>query len=193
MLSINNIAISIILSALLIFGLTSVTFAVDGTNVVPAQKLTVVKEEAQTIQNGDINVLRVSSKTKNVANTSSISASAKTKVISGMTNLSSKIDLGGFGVKANSVSALVSDAINSNPQLFYVSNGFVYGSDSNNDVIYIKPSYNMSRTSISTAKRKFKIAVDKCIKNIAPRSTNMQKALQVHDYLILNAKYLEGS
>lgn len=76
-----------------------------------------------------------------------------------------------------------------NPQLFFVKNNFKIGKDSASNRYYVEFSYKYSKSETNKMKKKLDSEVKKIIKGIDSKMSDVEKALYVYDYLILNCAY----
>ena len=74
------------------------------------------------------------------------------------------------------------------PELFYVSNRYsvYYGSDGK---YFASFTYLMNKSAADKAKAELDAAAKAAVEGINPEMSQLEKALYVHDYLILNCKY----
>lgn len=181
----------VVLIVTLVITMTPAAFA--GTSLTDNEKQTI---ETEPVQDGNAVKNEKTCKTATVKATAKNSGSAAGYLASMIQNgQPAEIDISQYRVSADtsSVKRLYEDMLNSNPQLFYVGSTVGWTQTSSGYVKTIDPQYKMSRSKIAAATKKFNSAVNDCIKTIAPGSNDMQKALQVHDYLVLNAKYMKCS
>lgn len=94
----------------------------------------------------------------------------------------------GWGVD-ETVNEVIASAFFANPDLFYVDNKFNYTADFTGRVHNIEFSYTMTGSKREAAKKKLDDAVQKVLEGITDDMTAVDKALYVHDYLVLNCKY----
>jgi GH25 family lysozyme M1 (1,4-beta-N-acetylmuramidase)/uncharacterized protein YjdB len=116
--------------------------------------------------------------------------SAKEALADGMRGLSESINIADYKISRNQLVSLYEEAINENPDLFYVSCNFTYnyiGSD--NTVTYVKPSYIGKQSEIYEMRIEFEKAVQTLVANVDSTLSDAEIALQVHDYIIAHADY----
>ena len=76
----------------------------------------------------------------------------------------------------------------SHPEFFYVYNGFEY-SYIGDEIKYVRFEYVIPKDKLAAAQKILDDAAKKAIAGITPRMNDVDKALYVHDYLILNCAY----
>ncbi len=87
------------------------------------------------------------------------------------------------------VNEIIASAYFANPDLFYVDNKFNYTADMTGKVRKVEFSFTMTRAERAAAQKKLDAAVDKVLAGITDDMNDVDKALYVHDYLVLNCKY----
>lgn len=87
------------------------------------------------------------------------------------------------------VNEIIASAYFTNPDLFYVSNKFNYTADTAGRVHTVGFSFTMTPSERKAAQKKLDAAVDKVLAGITDDMNDVDKALYVHDYLVLNCKY----
>lgn len=105
-------------------------------------------------------------------------------------NVSSSFSVSLYSIGVKDFSALYSDVINDNPDLFYVSSSFSYSYRSaTNTITTVKPHYVMTSTEINEAKEKFDAGVEKALSQVDSSMSDFQKAVVIHDYICGYAAY----
>jgi len=121
----------------------------------------------------------------------------------GMTALDSQIDVAQFALSDREFREVISDVVNSNPELFYIRNTYnarkFYLSDSSDTLIvrycykfyeYQDDSGNPEREKIMALKKQVEEKKKAILSNVlANGMSNVEKALAIHDYIVLNTKY----
>lgn len=82
--------------------------------------------------------------------------------------------------------------LSDNPQLFHVSEPLRARWYENFSVFTITPNYTMSRSQYADALRKFNTAATQALRTIRHAETDFEKALLLHNYIILNTEYDEN-
>lgn len=102
------------------------------------------------------------------------------------------IDISQFVIKNGWTQDETHDAVASfyysHPELFYVHNGYNY-TTIGNSVTSISFKYDVPRSSLAAVQKKVDDAAKKAIEGITDDMSDVEKALYVHDYLILNCRY----
>ncbi|MCM1179300.1 MAG: Ig-like domain-containing protein [Clostridium sp.] len=121
----------------------------------------------------------------------------------GMMALESRIDVEQFALSSEEFKEVISDVVNSNPELFYVRNAYsagkfyLSGNSGTQIVQYCFKLYeyqdtagnpdrekiNALKSQVETKKREILTSV------IANDMSTVEKALAIHDYIVLNTKY----
>ncbi len=126
------------------------------------------------------------------ANSEAIEALAQ-----GMRNRQTEININRYHIPASDARLLFEAATNIYPELFYVEQGFSYYTTTYNGVkcIYsIVLDYTYTAAEVSTMMEEFDEKSDYYLSKIEPGMSDFEKALILHDELILNSSYLlEGS
>lgn len=123
------------------------------------------------------------------------SREAREVIYEGMLAVEPDIDLKKYELTVEEFRTLLSDIINSSPELFYVGKRFSYqiSADEQKYVLSYIPSYqfggaNISKTRIKEMKSTFQDKSEKILSGVNPEWSDMEKALYIHDYL---ASYYE--
>lgn len=126
-----------------------------------------------------------------------------TVLYEGMINIETKIDVAQFALTRTEFREVISNVTNSNPELFYIRNGYKISafalsqSDSTEIVEFCTGFYeeqtedNVPNTEkIEEKREKLKSKRDLILKDIIVSGmSDMQKALAVHEYIVLNTQY----
>ncbi len=127
-------------------------------------------------------------------------ADAKEALVHGLQNVEEEIDISEYGIRSTEITALYQDAINENPELFYISDSFTYSYLTvANTVEVVYPTYSGTKEEISSQKLEFTDAVSEAMKEICLEDTNgdllsdTEIVLQIHDYLAKHANYHEDA
>ena len=94
----------------------------------------------------------------------------------------------GWGVD-ETVNEIIASAFFESPDLFYVDNKFNYIADISGKVRSIEFAYTMTASQREAAQTKLDSAIRKMLSVITSDMNDVDKALYVHDYLVLNCKY----
>lgn len=100
------------------------------------------------------------------------------------------VNISSYGILTSQMDGIFSNEIYQNPEFFYLT-GYSYSYNlSTNVVINVYPDYNdYSAAQILQMKTDYAAAVAYALSCIQPGMTNAEKALAMHEYLILNTKY----
>lgn len=131
--------------------------------------------------------------------------SVKNAIYEGLKAKSESIDLRAYNVPQNDIFDLYDKTVNDHPELFYVHTGCGYSyNSSTNYVTTLSPTYhdgkpvyssngeflyNTKNLKSAEAQAKFDTEVDKALAQVDGSMTDVEKALVLHDYLVVNCKY----
>lgn len=119
-------------------------------------------------------------------------SSAEEAIYNSLLEVLPEIDLTIYSVSCDDIDALLSNVINDNPDLFYVSSSFSFSYyPSNNTVAKLMPCYAMSKNEIAQAKEIFDSGVKKALSCVDSSMSDIQKALAIHEYICNLAVYPE--
>lgn len=111
-------------------------------------------------------------------------------IVAAMENLQDTIDVTGYGLTTTNVEDVIHGILNMNPQLFYVSGGFRYYSDSQSNVTELLITYNYTKTQITSMKAEIDAEVAKMEAAIDTTGlSDVEIALAYHDYLVTDVTY----
>ena len=115
----------------------------------------------------------------------------------GMRNRQEQINISSYRVPIDKARVIFEAVINKNPELFYVAGrfGYNYYQNSGNNYIYaLNPSYLYARDEVNEMMAEFDKKSEYYLSKITPDMSEFEKALILHDELILNSSYLlDGS
>ena len=115
---------------------------------------------------------------------------AKNAIKDGLLNLNQSISIYNYKVSINDISKVYRDVVNDNPELFYVSGGYSYYYTTDGYVTSIIPAYiSDSKDDILEMKDKFNAAVDRLKREINSGLSDIDTALEVHNYIASHAEY----
>ena len=105
-------------------------------------------------------------------------------------DVSEQIYVKQYFIPINDVGAILSNIINDNPDLFYVSSTYrVRYTSGSNYATYIIPYYSMTKDEIEDAKEIYYSGVQEALSVVDDSMSDMQKALVIHDYICDLAAY----
>ena len=114
----------------------------------------------------------------------------KAVIKKGLLDVSDSIDIKDYQVPKTDIRAIYQEVINENPELFFVSGGYSYYYTTSGYIGSLIPYYiSDSKDEIKAMKVKFDESVDKLTKEIDEGLTDVDKALEVHNYIASHAKY----
>lgn len=121
-----------------------------------------------------------------------------------MMNCEQTISVENYNLSVAELKKTFTETTNYYPELFHVNNRYYYSPPSNNIVSTLYPEYvnpdNRSyiytedeqaaaKAAYDTALKKYNDDIDRIIGGIAPEMSNLEKALYVHDYLVMHFQY----
>lgn len=112
-------------------------------------------------------------------------------IIQGLLSMQSRIDLAKYKIPNTQAAIVISNIINGNPDLFFVSTNIAYSyNTTTNYVVSFIPAYALSSVSeINSAKILFNNEMNKILAKTNDGMSDLQKALTVHDYICNFAVY----
>lgn len=114
----------------------------------------------------------------------------KNAIKDGLLDLDQSISIYNYKVSINDISKVYRDVVNDNPELFYVSGGYSYYYTTDGYVTSIIPAYIYdSKDDILEMKDKFNAAVDRLKREINSDLSDIDTALEVHNYIASHAEY----
>lgn len=111
----------------------------------------------------------------------------------GMRNFQSEINISQYRVPLSDLSLIFEAVLNKNPELFYVSLSYSYSyypSSGNNYAYAFVPSYEYDKSEADEMLEAFDEKSDFYLSKISPEMSDFEKALILHDELVLNSSYL---
>ncbi len=141
--------------------------------------------EASLLQEGEYSVKALSDRGQALLGATNV----EDYIYAQLKAVSSSFSLYSYNININDLSALISDVINDNPDLFYVSSSFSYTFYYNGRTSEVTPQYVMTSAEIEANSVIFEYGVD-CALSIVDSSMNdLQKATVIHDYICDLATY----
>ncbi len=173
----GKIFVSIVLTALLV--LTSVSF-----NVIAAQNQEILITDTIDIAKNNVN-----STTDLVTSTSSYELAIQ-EVVDAAKKYISEVDISSYAIDRSDMPKFVEDLLYDNPELFYVDNsvGYSYFS-SNNTVSKVMLTFNFTQEEVLNEQGEIDEISSYIVNKTQSMQTEAEKALFVHDYLVLNTQY----
>lgn len=93
-----------------------------------------------------------------------------------------------YGWSKDKTLEMLSSAYYSHPEFFYVKNAFLY-TVWNNKITSVKFDYVIPQSRYQYALGQFDEAAEKAVAGITPDMSDVDKAVYIHDYIILNCRY----
>lgn len=110
------------------------------------------------------------------------------KVAEGIKNLDEKIDISQYHLSTSDVGELMRIVTYCNPELFYISGACSYYINGNYATIIV-PEYLYSKSEIDKKQQTLNSVVDKYLALVDNSMSDFQKAVILHDELVLRTKY----
>lgn len=146
--------------------------------------------EATLLQEGEYDIVF---ETKNdYSEPTRNTVSAEEYIYNALIGCSSDLDFTrtSYSIPVDDASAIYSNVINDNADLFYVSSSYGYSYyPSTNTIAHIYPKYAMSSGEINAAKAVFNSGVQKALSVVDNSMNDLQKALTIHEYICNQAIY----
>lgn len=183
----NNTRIyAILMMVVLLFSSVNITsFAASGIG-----KQEVMSRKAAQIalyQNGDLSAAYDGNDSYETA-ASYEEGTAEYILYNGFKSFQKEIDLTELSIDAEEAAEIYRQVINSNPDLFYVTNYLQYRYYEDGTLAWFEPTYIGTADQLSGMVTEFEQAVEKALSGIHEDMSDLEKALYLHDYLIkLNA------
>lgn len=155
----------------------------------PGDQSFVESEQAQLVQEGNYQQDSDSGQGEVVYNANANVNEVIATVAAGLKNVDSTIDISGYELPKNSAASVFSQAINNNPDLFYVSSSFSYSYNSAGYIVKFTPKYLGTAAEIEAQKDTFYAAVNSFKAQIDSSLSDAEIALQVHDNLATTVAY----
>ncbi len=123
------------------------------------------------------------------AKTVSLEEQAYEILVSGLLAEETKISFSGMGITQDQLRSVFTDALNSNPSLFYVNGSYRIGSYDTEAIEYVLPSYKASGEELAGMRAEYEELVLEILAEIEPSWSDFEKVLFVHDYTVKNFEY----
>lgn len=112
---------------------------------------------------------------------------AEQTILNGLKNRQESIDISSFGLTKDTLQPIYVKVLNDNPKLFYVASKWTTWSDSAGNVVKVDPVYLSQYDESSSAR--YEAAVNEALESINDQMKDVEKALALHDYLVLSCAY----
>ena len=104
-----------------------------------------------------------------------------------LANGSKEVNIYSYGIPRTDLTTLVKTLVRTHPELFYLST--CSAASYQGTLYYIRPVYAYDEEDISEMKEKFEEAVEEYLSNVDDSMTDFEKAVILHDQLVLNCTY----
>lgn len=117
-------------------------------------------------------------------------AEAEKYIAEQLYNAADKIDLSGYKLKVSDFEEIMTDIILSRPDIFYVEPYYYYTSyKSSGYMTSVTPSYYYAKSTIARRRSEMEAAADNLLFGVNNKWSDVQKALYLHDRIIVNTEY----
>lgn len=121
---------------------------------------------------------------------SSGNTSVLEELANGVAQNTYQIDISAYNVKVEDLQDLVDELTFKYPQLFNISGRYSYSYDSNTNIVfYIRFEYIMTENEYERALLLYNKFIEKIISQIPEDASDLEKVLDVHEYIIANYDY----
>ena len=103
--------------------------------------------------------------------------------------VAASVNISAYGILTSQMSGIITNEIYQNPAFFYLDGVSYSYSPATNIVSTVYFTYYFDTPAIQRMKANYETAVAKALAVIQSGMTSAEKALAMHDYLVLNAKY----
>ncbi len=114
----------------------------------------------------------------------------ETYIVEQLQQFSAVIDVKGFGIPAGEAKDTFFQIVNSHPELFFVGNYVGWSYDSSGMALtYKNIEYRDTQANVLRQQQELEAAAEQALVWVDDAMSDMEKALAVHDYLVLNCEY----
>lgn len=114
------------------------------------------------------------------------------RLVQGMENFEEQIYVGDFNLPREDTPYIIKTVIRKHPELFYIDTSkYMLGTDGENNIMVICPIYLYDEQTVEEQREVFDANVQKYISKIDSSMSDFEKAVILHDELVLNCKYLD--
>lgn len=113
------------------------------------------------------------------------------EIVAAMENLDTEIPVAGFGITQSNIGEVVSNLLNTNPQLFYINSRYSYSyNPSSGEVTTLRFTYDGTEEEIREKQQEVDAAIEEAMESVQSSAlTEEEIALAYHDYLVSNIAY----
>lgn len=117
-------------------------------------------------------------------------AKAEIYIAEQLYNTAEKIDVSKYKLKIHDFEEIMTDILLSRPDIFYVEPYYYYTSYKDSGyLISVTPSYYYAKSTISRRRSEMESEADTLLSGLNDKWSDVQKALYIHDKLIVSAEY----
>lgn len=114
---------------------------------------------------------------------------AVTAISNAIAAVAASVDISAYGLPISQFDGLINNEIRQKPAFFYLNEVSCNYYTSTNTVFTVSFTYHYTPAVIQQMKATYETAITKALSWVKPGMIDAEKALAIHDYLILNAKY----
>ena len=115
---------------------------------------------------------------------------AAQRLVAGWDKYEETIDISSFGIKTSDLQQLYADALNDNPEYFYVSGGCAYSYNPvTGNVTTVSVIYDFDISECSERRAEYEAAMKKALNNTSKDWTDFEKVMYINTYLTTNCEY----
>lgn len=116
----------------------------------------------------------------------------ETYIVEALQQFKTSIDVSAYGIPRAQAGPVYFQVLNSHPELFYVE-GFVKWEYNTNGIVtkYKNISYRDTQANVKRQQEELEQAAEQALDWVDSSMSEMEKALAIHDYLVLNCEYDE--
>ena len=125
-------------------------------------------------------------------NLASSSSTVEEAVYSGLYNVQDKIDISAYKISASELKEILTNIINTSPELFYVAYSYSYSPVSSNGTTYIgtlMPNYSSSGSTLTSQRDFYNSEIQAIIDSVDSSWSDLEKVVYIHDYIAQNFEY----
>ena len=170
---------------------TATAEAVSGNEVIVQPELITETMEGSNwvFQEGAFSILEYPKQSyENTIFESATKKEAATYILEQLKKKASSIDVSKYNISTSEIGAVYFGVLNDHPELFFVKSEFRYSYYSSSCVVSVLPTYITGLNESA-----FNQAVADALSFVDDDMTDVEKAIVLHDYLVLNCEYEQGT
>ncbi len=109
-------------------------------------------------------------------------------LVNGWEGFQDKIDVSAYNIPESEAVQRYFQVLNNHPSIFYVDNYVRWGSNAG-IIKYFSVTYTDTQANVAAQKEAFQRELEKALEYVDPSMAEVEKALAVHDYLVLECEY----